>query len=54
MDLVTPARKLKPQFRGDNSAAAIGRITGYSNPHAPPTISPLDSQNWLRDAEAES
>jgi hypothetical protein len=53
MNLVSPARKLKPQFGGDNSAAAVGWITGDANLHAPPTISSLDSQEWLGMQERE-
>src|ERR1039458_7795984 len=44
MNLVAPASELKPQFRGDDSAAAVGWITGDANLHAPPTIPSLDSR----------
>src|ERR1019366_8808433 len=51
MNLVAPASELKPQFGGDNSAAAVGWITRDANLHAPPasspTISPLDSREGL-------
>jgi len=51
MNLVAPASELKPQFSGDNSAAAVSWITGDANLHAPPdaspTISSLDSQEGL-------
>jgi len=36
VNLVAAASKLQPQFGGHNSAAAIGRITGDPNLHAPP------------------
>jgi hypothetical protein len=51
MNLVAPAGELKPQFRGDDSAAAVSWITGYANLHAPPdaslTIPSLDSREGL-------
>src|SRR5258708_31191179 len=47
MNLVAPASEFKAEFGGDNSAAAVGWITGDANLHAAPdsspTISSLDS-----------
>jgi hypothetical protein len=43
MNLVAAAGELKPQFGSDNSAAAVGWITGDANLHAPPDPSPNDT-----------
>src|SRR5208337_128529 len=48
VNFMTAASKLKPQFSGDNSTAAVGRITRNANLHESPsarsTISLLDSR----------
>src|SRR5260370_40585994 len=50
MNLVSPASELKPQFGGDNSAAAVGWITGDANLHAPPTIPIIGFAGRVGDA----
>jgi hypothetical protein len=36
MNFVAPARELKPEFGGDDSAAAVGWVTSDANFHALP------------------